>query len=279
MAEKQKHDGRVKIGHYVLGDTLGVGTFGKVKIGEHQLTGHKVAVKILNRQKIRSLDVVGKIKREIQNLKLFRHPHIIKLYQVISTPTDFFMVMEYVSGGELFDYICKHGRVEEVEARRLFQQILSAVDYCHRHMVVHRDLKPENVLLDAQMNAKIADFGLSNMMSDGEFLRTSCGSPNYAAPEVISGRLYAGPEVDIWSCGVILYALLCGTLPFDDEHVPTLFKKIRGGVFYIPEYLNRSVATLLMHMLQVDPLKRATIKDIRPETSSRKDATSYSRQP
>ncbi|XP_029473940.1 5'-AMP-activated protein kinase catalytic subunit alpha-2 isoform X1 [Rhinatrema bivittatum] len=275
MAEKQKHDGRVKIGHYILGDTLGVGTFGKVKIGEHQLTRHKVAVKILNRQKIRNLDVVGKIKREIQNLKLFRHPHIIKLYQVISTPTDFFMVMEYVSGGELFDYICKNGRVEELEARRLFQQILSAVDYCHRHMVVHRDLKPENVLLDAHMNAKIADFGLSNMMSDGEFLRTSCGSPNYAAPEVISGRLYAGPEVDIWSCGVILYALLCGTLPFDDEHVPTLFKKIRGGVFYVPEYLNRSVARLLVHMLQVDPLKRATIKDIREHEWFKQDLPGY----
>ncbi|XP_053549595.1 5'-AMP-activated protein kinase catalytic subunit alpha-2 isoform X2 [Bombina bombina] len=185
------------------------------------------------------------------------------------------MVMEYVSGGELFDYICKHGRVEESEARRLFQQILSAVDYCHRHMVVHRDLKPENVLLDANMNAKIADFGLSNMMSDGEFLRTSCGSPNYAAPEVISGRLYAGPEVDIWSCGVILYALLCGTLPFDDEHVPTLFKKIRGGVFYIPEYLNRSVAKLLMHMLQVDPLKRATIKDMREHDWFKQDLPSY----
>ncbi|XP_041063588.1 5'-AMP-activated protein kinase catalytic subunit alpha-2 isoform X1 [Carcharodon carcharias] len=275
MAEKQKHDGRVKIGHYILGDTLGVGTFGKVKMGEHQLTGHKVAVKILNRQKIRNLDVVGKIKREIQNLKLFRHPHIIKLYQVISTPTDFFMVMEYVPGGELFDYICKHGRVEEAEACRLFQQIISAVDYCHRHMVVHRDLKPENVLLDAQMNAKIADFGLSNMMADGEFLRTSCGSPNYAAPEVISGRLYAGPEVDFWSCGVILYALLCGTLPFDDEHVPTLFKKIRGGVFYIPEYLNRSVANLLMHMLQVDPLKRATIKDIREHEWFKQDLPTY----
>ncbi|XP_056620056.1 5'-AMP-activated protein kinase catalytic subunit alpha-2 [Triplophysa dalaica] len=275
MAEKQKHEGRVKIGHYILGDTLGVGTFGKVKIGVHQLTGHKVAVKILNRQKIRSLDVVGKIKREIQNLKLFRHPHIIKLYQVISTPTDFFMVMEYVSGGELFDYICKHGRVEDTEARRLFQQIISGVDYCHRHMVVHRDLKPENVLLDGNINTKIADFGLSNMMSDGEFLRTSCGSPNYAAPEVISGRLYAGPEVDIWSCGVILYALLCGTLPFDDEHVPTLFKKIRGGVFYMPEYLNRSVANLLMLMLQVDPLKRATIKDIREHEWFKQDLTGY----
>uniref|UniRef100_A0A8C8MCH5 Acetyl-CoA carboxylase kinase n=1 Tax=Oncorhynchus tshawytscha TaxID=74940 RepID=A0A8C8MCH5_ONCTS len=277
MAERQqKHEGgRVKIGHYLLGDTLGVGTFGKVKIGEHQLTGHKVAVKILNRQKIRSLDVVGKIKREIQNLKLFRHPHIIKLYQVISTPTDFFMVMEYVSGGELFDYICKHGRVEDKEARRLFQQIISGVDYCHRHMVVHRDLKPENVLLDHSKNAKIADFGLSNMMSDGEFLRTSCGSPNYAAPEVISGRLYAGPEVDIWSCGVILYALLCGTLPFDDEHVPTLFKKIRGGVFYMPEYLTRPVASLLLLMLQVDPLKRATIKDIREHEWFKQDLPGY----
>ncbi|XP_023840103.1 5'-AMP-activated protein kinase catalytic subunit alpha-1-like [Salvelinus namaycush] len=273
--DKQKHEGRVKIGHYILGDTLGVGTFGKVKVGQHELTKHQVAVKILNRQKIRSLDVVGKIRREIQNLKLFRHPHIIKLYQVISTPTDIFMVMEYVSGGELFDYICKNGKLDEKESRRLFQQIISAVDYCHRHMVVHRDLKPENVLLDAQMNAKIADFGLSNMMSDGEFLRTSCGSPNYAAPEVISGRLYAGPEVDIWSSGVILYALLCGTLPFDDDHVPTLFKKICDGIFFTPQYLNPSVAALLKHMLQVDPMKRATIKEIREDEWFKEELPKY----
>lgn len=253
----------VKIGHYLLGNTLGIGTFGKVKIGEHQLTKHKVAVKILNRQKIKSLDVVGKIRREIQNLKLFRHPHIIKLYQVISTPTDIFMIMEYVSGGELFDYIVKNGKLQEHEARRFFQQIISGVDYCHRHMIVHRDLKPENLLLDHNMHVKIADFGLSNMMLDGEFLRTSCGSPNYAAPEVISGKLYAGPEVDIWSCGVILYALLCGTLPFDDEHVPTLFRKIRTGIFPIPEYLNKPVVSLLCQMLQVDPLKRANIEEIK----------------
>ncbi|KAJ8285449.1 hypothetical protein GJAV_G00026900 [Gymnothorax javanicus] len=273
--DKQKHEGRVKIGHYILGDTLGVGTFGKVKVGQHELTKHQVAVKILNRQKIRSLDVVGKIRREIQNLKLFRHPHIIKLYQVISTPTDIFMVMEYVSGGELFDYICKNGKLDEKESRRLFQQIISALDYCHRHMVVHRDLKPENVLLDAQMNAKIADFGLSNMMSDGEFLRTSCGSPNYAAPEVISGRLYAGPEVDIWSSGVILYALLCGTLPFDDDHVPTLFKKICDGIFYTPPHLNPAVSCLLKRMLQVDPMKRATIKDIRADEWFQQDLSKY----
>lgn len=145
----------VKIGHYILGRTLGIGTFGKVKVGEHQLTKHKVAVKILNRQKIKSLDVVGKIRREIQNLKLFRHPHIIKLYQVISTPTDIFMIMEYVSGGELFDYIVKHGKLQEHEARRFFQQIISGVDYCHRHMIVHRDLKPENLLLDHNMHVKV----------------------------------------------------------------------------------------------------------------------------
>nr|ANT47199.1 5'-AMP-activated protein kinase catalytic subunit alpha-2 [Dastarcus helophoroides] len=265
----------VKIGHYILGETLGVGTFGKVKIGEHQLTHHKVAVKILNRQKIKSLDVVGKIRREIQNLKLFRHPHIIKLYQVISTPTDIFMIMEYVSGGELFDYIVKHGKLQEHEARRFFQQIISGVDYCHRHMIVHRDLKPENLLLDHNMHVKIADFGLSNMMMDGEFLRTSCGSPNYAAPEVISGKLYAGPEVDIWSCGVILYALLCGTLPFDDEHVPTLFRKIKSGIFPIPEYLNKSVVSLLCQMLQVDPMKRATIEDIKKHEWFQKDCPAY----
>ncbi|XP_013383308.1 5'-AMP-activated protein kinase catalytic subunit alpha-2 isoform X2 [Lingula anatina] len=263
MADKSSPPPQVKIGHYVLGDTLGIGTFGKVKTGTHIKTGHKVAVKILNRQKIKNLDVVGKIRREIQNLKLFRHPHIIKLYQVISTPTDIFMVMEYVSGGELFEYIVKHGKLKESEARRFFQQIISGVDYCHRHMVVHRDLKPENLLLDSSLNVKIADFGLSNMMTDGEFLRTSCGSPNYAAPEVISGKLYAGPEVDIWSCGVILYALLCGTLPFDDEHVPTLFRKIKSGIFPKPDYLNKSVLDLIEKMLLVDPMKRATIATIR----------------
>ncbi|CAG0879801.1 unnamed protein product [Cyprideis torosa] len=279
--DKAKHSSsagfnpQVKVGHYFLGETLGVGTFGKVKIGTHDVTGHKVAVKILNREKIKDLDVVNKIKREIQNMKVFRHPHIIKLYQVISTPSDIFMVMEYVSGGELFDYIVRHGRLKESEARRFFQQIVSGVAHCHKHMIVHRDLKPENLLLDKKLNVKIADFGLSNMMLDGEFLRTSCGSPNYAAPEVISGKLYAGPEVDIWSCGVILYALLCGTLPFDDEHVPTLFRKIKAGVFPIPDYLDKSVVSLLCHMLTVDPLKRATIEDITVHEWFQKDLAGY----
>lgn len=167
------------------------------------------------------------VRREIKILRLFMHPHIIRLYEVIETSHDIYVVMEYVKSGELFDYIVEKGRLVEDEARRFFQQIISGVEYCHRNMVVHRDLKPENLLLDSKMNVKIADFGLSNVMRDGHFLKTSCGSPNYAAPEVISGRLYAGPEVDVWSCGVILYALLCGSLPFDDENIPNLFKKIK----------------------------------------------------
>jgi 5'-AMP-activated protein kinase catalytic alpha subunit len=171
--------------------------------------------------------------------------------------------MEYVKSGAVFDYIVEKGRLQEDEARNFFQQIISGVEYCHRNMVVHRDLKPENLLLDSKCNVKIADFGLSNIMRDGHFLKTSCGSPNYAAPEVISGKLYAGPEVDVWSCGVILYALLCGTLPFDDENIPNLFKKIKGGIYTLPSHLSPGARDLIPRMLVVDPMKRMTIPEIR----------------
>jgi len=249
--------------NYKLGKTLGIGSFGKVKIAEHALTGHKVAIKILNRRKIRNMDMEEKVRREIKILRLFMHPHIIRLYEVIETPSDIFVVMEYVKSGELFDYIVEKGRLLEDEARCFFQQIISGVEYCHRNMVVHRDLKPENLLLDSKCNVKIADFGLSNVMRDGHFLKTSCGSPNYAAPEVISGKLYAGPEVDVWSCGVILYALLCGSLPFDDENIPNLFKKIKGGIYTLPSHLSSGARDLIPRMLVVDPMKRMTIPEIR----------------
>ena len=203
------------------------------------------------------------MRREIKILRLFMHPHIIRLYEVIETPNDIYVVMEYIESGELFDYIVEKGRLMEDEARHFFQQIISGVEYCHRNMVVHRDLKPENLLLDSRANVKIADFGLSNVMRDGHFLKTSCGSPNYAAPEVISGRLYAGPEVDVWSCGVILYALLCGSLPFDDENIPNLFKKIKGGIYTLPSHLSPGARDLIPRMLLVDPLKRITIPEIR----------------
>ncbi|GER45334.1 protein kinase [Striga asiatica] len=249
--------------NYKLGKTLGIGSFGKVKVAEHALTGHKVAVKILNRKKIKNMDMEEKVRREIKILRLFMHPHIIRLYEVVETHSDIYVVMEYVKSGELFDHIVEKGRLHEEEARMFFQQIISGVEYCHRNMVVHRDLKPENLLLDSKHNVKIADFGLSNIMRDGHFLKTSCGSPNYAAPEVISGKLYAGPEVDVWSCGVILYALLCGTLPFDDENIPNLFKKIKGGIYTLPSHLSASARDLIPRMLIVDPMKRMTIPEVR----------------
>lgn len=253
----------VQIGQFILGKNLGIGAFGKVKLATHAVTGHKVAVKILNKAKIKQLGMEEKVQREINILHLCTHPHIIRLYEVIDTPTDIFLVNEYVSGGELFDHIVSKGRLSADEARNFFHQIISGVEYSHFQKIVHRDLKPENLLLDANNNIKIADFGLSNLMRDGDFLRTSCGSPNYAAPEVISGHLYAGPEVDVWSCGVILYALLCGSLPFDDESIPNLFKKIKSGMYALPTHLSQLAKNLIPRMLEVDPMKRITIPEIR----------------
>lgn len=250
-----------RIGKYQIIRTLGEGSFGKVKLAYHLTTGQKVALKIINRKTLAKSDMQGRIEREISYLRLLRHPHIIKLYDVIKSKDEIIMVIEF-AGKELFDYIVQKGKMEENEGRRFFQQIISAVEYCHRHKIVHRDLKPENLLLDDQLNVKIADFGLSNFMSDGNFLKTSCGSPNYAAPEVISGKLYAGPEVDVWSCGVILYVMLCGRLPFDDEFIPALFKKISNGVYTIPNYLSQGAKNLLTRMLVVNPLNRITIHEI-----------------
>ncbi|PVU90272.1 hypothetical protein BB559_000100 [Furculomyces boomerangus] len=253
---------QTRIGDYSVIKTVGSGSFGKVKKAVHDYTKHTVALKIISRSKLNHSDMAGRVNREIQYLKMLRHPHIIKLYEVISNPNDIIMVMEF-AGGELFNYLVEKGRMAEPDARRFFQQIISAVEYCHRRGIVHRDLKPENLLLDAFDNVKIADFGLSNIIKDGEFLKTSCGSPNYAAPEVINGKLYAGPDVDVWSCGVILYVMLCGKLPFDDENIPSLFKKISSGIFSTPSYVSFGAKELIHKMLIVDPLKRITISEIR----------------
>ena len=263
-----------RLGQYNIVKTLGEGSFGKVKLAIHQVSGQKVALKIIARRKLVTRDMAGRIEREIQYLQLLRHPHIIKLFTVITTPTEIIMVLEY-AGGELFDYIVQNGKMAEDKARKFFQQIICAVEYCHRHKIVHRDLKPENLLLDEQLNVKIADFGLSNIMTDGNFLKTSCGSPNYAAPEVISGKLYAGPEVDVWSCGVILYVLLVGRLPFDDEYIPALFKKIGQGNYMVPNYLSSGAVRLIGKMLQVNPVNRITVPDIRQDPWFTKDLADY----
>lgn len=250
-----------RIGKYQVIKTLGEGSFGKVKLAQHLTTGQRVALKIINKKTLAKSDMQGRVEREISYLRLLRHPHIIKLYDVIKSKDEIIMVIEF-AGKELFDYIVQRGRMPEDEARRFFQQIIAAVEYCHRHKIVHRDLKPENLLLDDHLNVKIADFGLSNIMTDGNFLKTSCGSPNYAAPEVISGKLYAGPEVDVWSSGVILYVMLCGRLPFDDDFIPALFKKISNGVYTLPNYLSPGAKSLLTRMLVVNPLNRITIHEI-----------------
>jgi carbon catabolite-derepressing protein kinase len=283
-----------RIGAYHVIRTLGEGSFGKVKLAVHRTTNQQVALKIIARKKLISRDMAGRVEREIEYLQLLRHPHIIKLsaessdcesyrltitrYTVIKTQQEIIMVLEY-AGGELFDYIVQHGKMQEDKARRFFQQIICAVEYCHRHKIVHRDLKPENLLLDTDLNVKIADFGLSNIMTDGNFLKTSCGSPNYAAPEVINGKLYAGPEVDVWSCGVILYVLLVGRLPFDDEHIPSLFAKIAKGHYTVPSYMSHGAASLIKKMLAVNPLHRATIEEIRQDPWFLKDLPDYLKPP
>ncbi|PKI72143.1 hypothetical protein CRG98_007462 [Punica granatum] len=251
------------LGNYRVIKNLGHGAFGEVKLAQHLPTGCKVAIKILNRRKIRENGMDQKVEREIKISKMLVHPHIIRLYEVIETATDIYMVMEFAERGDLCDYIMMNQRAQEEEARKFFQQIISGVEYCHKYKVVHRDLKADNLLLDSNGNLKIADFGLSNIMLDGHFLKTSCGSPNYAAPEVISGKLYAGPEIDVWSCGVILYALLAGTLPFDDGSFPDLYRKIKGGMYTLPSHLPSGAKELIARMLVVDPIKRITIPEIR----------------
>ncbi|OAX79622.1 CAMK/CAMKL/AMPK protein kinase [Emergomyces africanus] len=267
-----------RLDQYTTVKILGEGSFGKVKLAVHEASGRKVALKIIPRRKLLSRDMVGRVDREIQYLQFLRHPHIIKLYTVIATKTDIVMVLEYAER-ELFDYLVKRGRCSDEEARKFFQQIICAVEYCHRHKIVHRDLKPENLLIDRERNVKIADFGLSNIMTDGNFLKTSCGSPNYAAPEVISGKLYAGPEVDVWSCGVILYVLLVGKLPFDDDYIPALFKKIAAGNFHMPSYISTGAARLIRAMLQVHPVQRITIPEIRQDPWFLKNLPKYLQPP
>ncbi|KAK6120447.1 hypothetical protein DH2020_045811 [Rehmannia glutinosa] len=181
-AGRGNNSGRNVLPRYKFGKTLGIGSFGKVKLVVHTLTGLKVAIKILDRQSIDDCEA-EKVRREIHIMRQLFHPHVVRLFEVIETPSHVYVVMEYMNSGELFYYLTENGKLHEDEARRFFQQIISGVEYCHRHLVVHRDLKPENLLLDAQHNVKIADFGLGNIMRDGHFLKTSCGSPNYAAPE------------------------------------------------------------------------------------------------
>ncbi|CAF1026790.1 unnamed protein product [Rotaria sordida] len=245
------------VGPYILQKTLGKGQTGLVKLGIHYVTGEKVAIKIVNREAL-SESVLLKVEREIAIMKLIEHPHVLRLYDVYESRKYLYLILEHVAGGELFDYLVRKSRLTPKEARKFFRQIISALDFCHSHMVCHRDLKPENLLLDDKMNIRVADFGMASLQVEGGFLETSCGSPHYACPEVIKGEKYDGRKADVWSCGVILYALLVGALPFDDDNLRQLLEKVKKGIFHIPHFVPADCQQLLRGMIEVDPNKRLT---------------------
>lgn len=247
----------------MIGKTIGEGTFGKVKLGHHILTGERVAIKILEKDKIKDPGDAERVSREIKILRQVRHPNIVQLFEIIETPKQFYLIMEYANGGELFEFIVQHGKIKETLACKLFLQVLAGLEYLHILGISHRDLKPENLLLDDEMNLKIVDFGLSNTFRQGELLKTACGSPCYAAPEMIAGKKYDGGKSDIWSCGIILFALICGYLPFEDPNTATLYKKILIGEFKPAKWVSTEGKDLLKKILQVNPELRPSISEIR----------------
>jgi len=265
-----------KIDSYAFEQKIGSGTYGKVYRASHRHTGHIVAIKTMEKARIEKQKMTDKVIREMKILKLLSeetaHPHVCRLFEFIETEKKYYMVLDYCPGGDFFDFLAYRGSVTEDEARALFLQILSGVEYCHNNNVVHRDLKPENLLIDGEYNVKIADFSLANTVQlintpqdiFFEKLKTSCGSPNYAAPEIVSGIEYSGFLVDIWSLGVILYSLVCGTLPFDDENPVILFRQIKSGKYPPPPaHVSDACKSLLAAMLAVDPRHRASIARIR----------------
>ncbi|XP_002743130.4 maternal embryonic leucine zipper kinase isoform X5 [Callithrix jacchus] len=248
--------------YYELHETIGTGGFAKVKLACHILTGEMVAIKIMDKNTLGS--DLPRIKTEIDALKNLRHQHICQLYHVLETANKIFMVLEYCPGGELFDYIISQDHLSEEETRVVFRQIVSAVAYVHSQGYAHRDLKPENLLFDEYHKLKLIDFGLCAKPKGNKdyHLQTCCGSLAYAAPELIQGKSYLGSEADVWSMGILLYVLMCGFLPFDDDNIMALYKKIMRGKYDVPKWLSRSSILLLQQMLQVDPKKRISMKNL-----------------
>lgn len=262
MADAPKIRGPIRVGFYDIEKTIGKGNFAVVKLARHRITKTEVAIKIIDKTQLDETNL-KKVYREVQIMKLLSHPNIIKLYQVMETKNMLYLVTEFAPNGEMFDYIAQHGRLAEPEARKKFWQILTAVEYCHERRVVHRDLKAENLLLDANMNIKIADFGFGNFFTPNQELATWCGSPPYAAPEVFEGKKYLGPQIDIWSLGVVLYVLVCGALPFDGHNLHMLKERVLSGRFRIPFFMSEGCEELIRKMLVLNPSRRLTINQIK----------------
>ncbi|KAL2587892.1 hypothetical protein GLYMA_13G166100v4 [Glycine max] len=257
---------RRKIGKYEVGRTIGEGTFAKVKFARNSETGDSVAIKIMAKTTILQHRMVEQIKREISIMKIVRNPNIVRLHEVLASQTRIYIILEFVMGGELYDKIVQQGKLSENESRRYFQQLIDTVDHCHRKGVYHRDLKPENLLLDAYGNLKVSDFGLSALTKQGvDLLHTTCGTPNYVAPEVLSNRGYDGAAADVWSCGVILYVLMAGYLPFEEADLPTLYRRINAAEFVCPFWFSADTKSFIQKILDPNPKTRVKIEEIRKE--------------
>ena len=249
---------------FILGQKLGEGTFGTVRLGINRQTGEKVAIKILEKIKMTNYDDKNRLEREIKILNKIHHPNIVKLFCIIETDRQIFIVMEYIKGNELFQYILVKKKLEEEEACYYFLQIINCIDYLNKLKISHRDLKAENIIIEQKLKEiKLIDFGLSNIYENGKLLSTACGSPIYAAPEMLEGKLYKGLSVDIWSAGIVLFYMLCGHFPFDDVSNDKLYKKIIKGKFEIPKFLSKNAKDLINKILVVNPKKRINLKDIK----------------
>ena len=250
-------------GPYLLGEALGEGAFAKVRLATQIHIKEKCAIKIVDKRLLESAKDIQRLKKEIKILKSIRQKNIIQLFDIMESKRNLYFVLEYCKGGELFDYIVKNKRLKEPEACNFFQQIINGVEYLHKQGIIHRDLKPENLLLDYKNNIKISDFGLSTFFSKNNYLQTACGTPSYAPPEMLEGLQYNGEASDIWSCGIILYAMLCGTLPFTESKEEIIIKKIKTHDYSIPQYLSKEAQDILYHILKINPEERFTIERIK----------------
>ncbi|XAR60806.1 Non-specific serine/threonine protein kinase [Bertholletia excelsa] len=261
-------------GKYEFGKLLGCGAFAKVYHARNNATGQSVAVKVINKKRVAGSNFMSNITREISIMRRLHHRHIVKLHEVLATKTKIYFVMEFVKGGELFAKVAK-GRFTEDVARKYFQQLISAIGYCHSRGVFHRDLKPENLLIDENGDLKVSDFGLSALSEqirpDG-LLYTLCGTPAYVAPEILAKKGYNGAKVDMWSCGVILYVLTAGYLPFNDPNLMTMYKKIYKGQFLCPKWMSPDLKRLLHRLLDTNPETRITVDQIIRHPWFRKDS-------
>ncbi|KAL4654352.1 hypothetical protein ACB092_01G372100 [Castanea dentata] len=276
MGDKKCKDSNSTLlhGKYELGRLLGHGTFAKVYHARNLQSGKSVAMKVVGKEKVIQVGMTEQIKREISVMKMVQHPNIVELHEVMASKSKIYFAMELVRGGELFSKIAK-GRLKEDMARVYFQQLISAIDFCHSRGVYHRDLKPENLLLDEEGNLKVTDFGLSafteHLKQDG-LLHTTCGTPAYVAPEVIGKKGYDGAKADLWSCGVILYVLLAGFLPFQDDNIVAMYRKIYRGDFKCPPWFSSEARRLITKLLDPNPMTRITIAKIMDSSWFKKSA-------